>query len=169
VDEKQFTDRIAGLVRAGAAGLAGILAAKGLTAGGNEVVLLAASSATIIATGVWSWVSKTPAAEKFITALPFDEVSELATVVQDFRARGASPTLVAHTAQVLATLATAEVSPPGAPTVLSPPPVAETTPLSPVSPAPVEAPLAAEVPPVSPPPVAAPGMAAGAFAPQVPA
>ncbi|MDE2040665.1 MAG: hypothetical protein KGO96_12305 [Elusimicrobia bacterium] len=88
--------------------LAGWLAAKGFTTAGEQVTSLAASGSLLVGTVGWSFVSRSKLLAPVVDAAPFDEVNELASVLQDFRTRGASPLLVAHTAQVLASLAAAE-------------------------------------------------------------
>ena len=162
MNQSQFEADLTPLVRhavtGGAGIIAGLLAAHGYATQSQEVLSYAVAGAGMAAAYAvsvgWSLVSSNKTATAIVTDAPFDEVGELASVVQDFRARGASPMLVAHTAQVLASLAVAETQ---TPPVIASPPVPATQAAEP--------PLAAGDPPIVVPPAGEP--ASGAFISQV--
>ena len=182
MNQTQFEADLSPLVRhaiTGGAGLiAGLLAAHGYTNQGQELVSYATGAAGLAAayagSVAWSMITRNKTATEEVEALPFDEVNELANVVRDFRARGASPLLVAHTAQVLASLATAEAQPVVAGQMApAPSPSPSPIPNSPtlgVQTAEAEPPLVAGDPPVAAPPAgvaAALAPAGSPFQPQV--
>ena len=179
MNQTQFEADLSPLVRhaiTGGAGLiAGVLAAHGYANQGQELVSYATGAAGLAAayagSVAWSMITRNKTVAAEVEALPFDEVNELANVVRDFRARGASPLLVAHTAQVLASLATAEAQPV---TVISGQMAPAPSPVPSPSPSPVpnsptlgvqtaeaEPPLVAGDPPVAAPPVAVAAAADG--------
>ena len=112
MNQQQFT-MIANIgIRHGATVLAGVLAARGFTTAGNEVVTLAAAGSLAAAAVAWSYISKTKFLARLVAAAPIDDLTALFETVRQFRSAGASPILVAHLAQVASALAVAEVAVP---------------------------------------------------------
>ena len=118
-----FTNAATPLIRQGITLTAGLLAAKGMTAAGNSLDVWAVSGSLLGASVIWALAEKSKLLSNLLDAAPASDLDAALGVVQQFRAQGVSPILVAHMAQVASSLAVAELTAaaPAAPPAQAPP------------------------------------------------
>ena len=94
-----------------------------MTATGNSLAAWALSGSLLAASAIWALAEKSKLLSKLLDAAPASDLDAALGVVQQFRAQGVSPTLVAHMAQVASSLAVAELTAaaPATPTAQAPP------------------------------------------------
>lgn len=148
-----FVNAATPLIRQGITLTAGLLAAKGMTAAGNSLEVWAVSGSLLGASVVWALAEKSRLLGGILDATPASDLDAALGVVQQFRAQGVSPILVAHMAQVASSLAVAELNaaaPAG--TLAQAPPADAVSPPSPASPGVIPAPVAVDglTPPAGP-------------------
>ena len=105
-----FVNAATPLIRQGITLTAGLLAAKGMTAAGNSLEVWAVSGSLFGASIIWALAEKSKLLGGIIDAAPASDLDAALGVVQQFRAQGVSPVLVAHMAQVASSLAVAELN-----------------------------------------------------------
>ena len=105
-----FVNAATPLIRQGITLTAGLLAAKGMTAAGNSLEVWAVSGSLFGASIIWALAEKSKLLGGIIDATPASDLDAALGVVQQFRAQGVSPVLVAHMAQVASSLAVAELT-----------------------------------------------------------
>jgi hypothetical protein len=104
----QFITFVSPLLRHGLTVIAGVLAAKGYLSSASEFDAYAIPVVLGLATIAWSMLEKSALLSRTIAALPTGDIGLLAAALTKFNAQGASPLMVAHTAQVLASVAVNE-------------------------------------------------------------
>lgn len=105
-----FVNAATPLIRQGITLTAGLLAAKGMTNAGNSLEVWAVSGSLFGASIIWALAEKSKLLGGIIDAAPASDLDAALGVVQQFRAQGVSPILVAHMAQVASSLAVAELN-----------------------------------------------------------
>lgn len=119
-----FINAATPMIRQGITLVSGLLAAKGFTAAGNSMAEWAVSGSLLAASLGWALVEKSKLLASVVNAAPTSDLDALLATVQQFRAQGVSPLLVAHLAQTAAALAVAEtqaLAAPPAPAAVAPP------------------------------------------------
>ena len=159
-----FVNAATPLIRQGITLTAGLLAAKGLTAAGNSLEVWAVSGSLLGASEIWALAEKSKLLGGILDAAPASDLDAALGVVQQFRAQGVSPILVAHMAQVASSLAVAELNAAAPAGILAQaPPADAVNPPSPASPGVTPAPVAAEAAEVLPTAEPQPPMGPGPF------
>jgi hypothetical protein len=105
-----FVNAATPLIRQGVTLTAGLLAAKGMTNAGNSLEVWAMSGSLFGASIIWALAEKSKLLGSIIDEAPASDLDAALGVVQQFRAQGVSPVLVAHMAQVASSLAVAELN-----------------------------------------------------------
>ena len=136
--QDDFINAATPLIRQGITLTAGLLAAKGLTTAGNSLEVWAVSGSLLGASAIWALAEKSKLLAGLIAAAPTSDLDAAIGVVQQFRAQGASPVLVAHMAQVASSLAVAELNAAAPPSPASP--VVQAPPADVVEPSPAASP-----------------------------
>lgn len=133
MNRDQFITFASPLLRHGLTIVAGVLAAKGYLSTASDFDAYAAPVVIGVATIAWSLLEKNKLVATTLSGLNGDDIALLTAALAKLRKQGASPVLVAHTAQVLAAVAVGEANAfaVGAVPLPDPDPTAETLPVDP--------------------------------------
>lgn len=107
---EEFANAVSPLIRHGLTVLAGVLVAKGYASASDALTAYGPALVVMACTVGWSLVEKNKLVARAVSGLSGDDVGLLASALHTFRQQGASPLLVAHTAQVLASIAVTEAN-----------------------------------------------------------
>ena len=106
----EFANAVSPLIRHGLTVAAGVLAAHGYASANDAMTAYGPSLVLLLCTLAWSVIEKNGLVAKAVAGVSSDDVGLLASALRTFRQQGASPLLVAHTAQVLASIAVTEAN-----------------------------------------------------------